>query len=640
MPAKYVIGIDLGTTNSVLAYIPLEGEQAEISLLEIPQMIAPSTIENRTALPSFLYFSTEEEKLDCLRNLGTEISFLDSKIILGEYARKRSAEVPDRIVVAAKSWLANRRVDRHQAILPWESASDFPKISPVQASQYYLEYLVATWNNAFPENPIQDQNVVLTVPASFDESARELTREAAFAAGLSQETIFLEEPQAAIYSWLATVGDDWRKRLGVNDVLLVCDVGGGTTDLSLVRVEEENGEFFLRRLAVGNHLLIGGDNMDLALAYQAAELFSEKGMTLNPWQSISLWHSCRTAKETLLQSSNTITDSKDSYKLSILGRSKRLIGGTVSVDFPKSQILETIFNGFFPLCDLSDRPKRRSSIGVRELGLPFEPETGITKHIAAFLQNQKQSSAISTDQIRPTHYLLNGGVFKATALQQRLKEQFLHWFPDFPPQNLFEETDLDHSVAKGAAYYAWTKQHNGVRIRGSLARSYYVGIESAGLAIPGMSRPLKALCVAPIGMEEGTSCQVPSTEFGLIVGEPAVFRFFSSTTRRNDRPGALLDQSLIDSFNDSENENIDLTETDPIETTLTAESAYSASSEDISSSRTNASPETFDQEDEYVPVHFQTNITELGVLEIWCKDTQSDRRWKLEFSVRESNDVN
>jgi hypothetical protein len=429
------------------------------------------------------------------------------------------------------------------------------------------------------------------VPASFDASARELTREAAIAAGLPQSFVLLEEPQAATYAWLNAVGDRWRKLLKVGDRLLVCDIGGGTTDLTLVEVAEESGELTLQRAAVGNHLLVGGDNMDLALAHFVAQLFEEKGLQLDPWQSISLWHSCRSAKESLLSAAGPET-----HTISVPGRSSRLIGGLVSVSVEKAKATELLLNGFFPESNLTDRPAK-SRAGFREIGLPYEADTGITKHLASFLQQSLGGSGL-------THVLFNGGVFKASALRERLLQQLQHWFPKQPPQPVDGPEDLDFSVARGACFYGWTKLKGGVRIRGGTARSYYVGIETAGLAIPGAGRPLKALCVVPNGMEEGTDVDVPSDSIGLIVGEAARFRFFSSSSRKHDQPGDLVARWSPE----------ELSETDSLEATL---------------------PAADDSEDEYVPVRFHSRITELGVLELWCVHESQDKRWKLEFSVRD-----
>ncbi len=603
---KYVVGIDLGTTNCVLAYAELDAEKPEIRLLPIPQLVAPATSENRDSLPSFLYLPTETE----LQGADYYLSSPPRKpksgpfSVVGEIARKRSAEVPDRTVSAAKSWLCHSKVDRRQPILPWNaSEKDVPKISPLLATQHYLEHLIAAWEDEFPDAPIAEQEIVLTVPASFDASARELTREAAIAAGLpANSLLFLEEPQAAIYAWLDEVGDSWRKTLKLGDSLLVCDVGGGTTDLTLIGVEQEQGDLILKRIAVGDHLLIGGDNMDLALAHYAAELFAEKGTNLDPWQSVSLWHSCRSAKENLLGTSDTAKKDAKTYPISVLGRSSKLIGGTISVDVEREESLHRLREGFFPQCAITDKPRRRGLVGFREIGLPFEQDTAITKHLGAFL---------SAHDASPSHVLLNGGAFKAKSLQERLFAVLEHWFPSDIPRHLQSRAGLDHSVARGAAYYGWTKERGGVRIRGGTARSYYIGIETAGLAIPGAPRPLKALCVAPAGMEEGTSTGVPSNEIGLIVGETAHFRFFSSTLRKDDQPGTILDSSHITAA------DADLQETDSMETVLPATDAEG------------------NETDDYIPVRFRTNITELGVMELWCDSTVSDKHWKLEFSVRE-----
>jgi len=592
MPPEYVIGIDLGTTNSVLAYVALGPEQPQVEILPVPQLVAPGTVEVRTLLPSFLYLAPGHES-----GGACDLPWAEGRdFAVGEWARRQGAEMPDRTVGAAKSWLAQVRVDRRQPILPWNAPAEIAKVSPVAASQRYLEHLVAAWQAAFPESPIARQMVVLTVPASFDASARELTREAALAAGLPESLVLLEEPQAAAYAWLAATGDRWRRMLTMGDCLLVCDVGGGTTDLSLVGVKEEAGELILERIAVGNHLLVGGDNMDLALAHLVAARFAERGTKLDPWQSVALWHSCRAAKETLLAA-----DGRATCPIAVLGRGSRLIGGTVAIDVDREGVGRLLLDGFFPPCSLADRPARRRASGFQEIGLPFESDAAVTRHLAAFLQAHGEAAS---GPVRPTHVLFNGGVFKADLLRRRLLEVLQGWFPERPPELLAGVHDLDHAVARGAAYYGWAKRSGGVRIRGGTARAYYVGMETAGLAVPGAARPMRALCVVPIGMEEGTETDVPSGEIGLVVGEPAQFRFFSSSVRRDDRPGDLLDAWTED----------DLTETAPLEATLPAVQGI---------------------DEPYVPVRFHSRITELGMLELWCVGTKTAGRWKLEFSVRE-----
>ncbi len=592
MGGKFVIGVDLGTTNSVLAYASLDEVSPQVRLLEIPQLVAPATVEVRSALPSFAYLASEHESgggsYDLPWATGRDFA-------VGELARRQAAEVPDRTVGGAKSWLGYSRVDRHSPILPWNAPAEVQTISPVTASQRYLEHLVAAWHAAFPEAPIEDQQVVLTVPASFDASARELTREAALAAGLPEQMVLLEEPQAAVYSWLAETGDRWRRMLNVGERLLVCDVGGGTTDLTLVGVSGEGGELVLERIAVGSHLLVGGDNMDLTLAHHVAQRFAEQGVQLDPWQSVALWHSCRTAKETLL-----VPEGPEKHSVAVLGRGSRLIGGTVSVEIERNEAIEILVDGFFPHCEVSDRPARRRASGFREIGLPFESDTAVTRHLAAFLQAHGRDGG----PVQPTHVLFNGGVFKASMLQKRLLDVLGEWFPDVSPGLLPGVHDLDHAVARGAAYYGWTKKRGGVRIRGGTGRAYYVGIETAGLAVPGAPRPLRALCVVPIGMEEGTEADVPSEEIGLVVGEPAQFRFFGSSVRKEDRAGDVLT-----TWDEGE-----LVETDSLEMELPADEAV---------------------EEDYVPVRFHPKLTELGMLELWCYSTSSEGRWKLEFSVRE-----
>ncbi len=596
MAAKYVIGIDLGTTNSVVAYTSLDVDRPKTELLPIPQLVAPGAIEARRSLPSFLYLPEDHETAAGALDLPWA---QDCGYVSGEYARLRGAERPDRTVGAAKSWLVHSRVDRREPILPWNAPHDVPKVSPVTASQRYIEHLAAAWDARFPDAPLAEQRVVLTVPASFDAAARELTREAALAAGLPEDLVLLEEPQAAVYAWLASEGDRWRRRVKVGDKMLVCDIGGGTTDLTLVGVAEIGGELQLQRIAVGNHLLVGGDNMDLALAHFVAGLFGKKNVKLDPWQSVALWHSCRAAKESLLSN-----DGPNTQTISVLGRGSKLIGGTVSVEVDRENAVKLLMDGFFPACSVDDSPARRRASGFQEIGLPYESDTAVTRHLAAFL---RAHGDVKQGPIAPTHVLFNGGVFKSDALRNRLLQVLRGWSQnEASPRVLEGEHDLDYAVARGAAYYGWAKDHGGVRIRGGTARSYYVGIETSGLAIPGAPRPLRALCVAPMGMEEGTETDVPSGDIGLVVGEPAQFRFFSSSIRKQDKPGTVLP-----SWTEEE-----LVETDSVEAVLPADQAI---------------------DEPYVPVRFHTRITELGVFELWCFSPQTNNRWKLEFSVREQD---
>ncbi|MDD2237447.1 MAG: Hsp70 family protein, partial [Kiritimatiellae bacterium] len=401
MKAQFAIGIDLGTTNTVLAFLPLGGEQAPLEILPIPQLVAPGVVEARKELPSFLYLPLAEEIS------GGQFALpWDQKpdVIAGEWARKQSADVPTRTVAAAKSWLCHSRVDRRAAILPWNAPDDVKKISPVEASRRYLAHLVAAWNQAHPEAPLKEQQVVLTVPASFDASARELTHEAALAAGLPKNFLLLEEPQAAVYSWLADHGEGWRRQMTEGDSLLVSDIGGGTTDFTLIRVESEEGDLVLRRQAVGDHILVGGDNMDLTLAHLAKTAFDEQGTAIDAWQSVSLWHACRAAKEALLTEGGD-----EKYPVTILGRGSKLIGGTVTTELEREPVAQILLDGFFPHCEVDAVPARRHASGFREMGLPYESDTAVTRHLAGFLRRHGEGGA----SVLPTHILFNGGVLKS-----------------------------------------------------------------------------------------------------------------------------------------------------------------------------------------------------------------------------------
>lgn len=601
MSATYSIGIDLGTTNCVIAYVRLDAETPAAEVLSIPQLVDRGTVESRTQLPSFTYLATEAEAQGGVFDLPWQDG---QDFVVGEFARRQSADNPERTVGAAKSWLCHGGVDRRSRILPWQAPDGLPQISPVEASLRYLEHLAEAWNAQFPDTPLKEQHVVLTVPASFDPAARELTRDAAFKAGLPENLVLLEEPQAAVYAWLQHMGDEWRNVLSAGESLLVCDVGGGTTDLTLIDVAEDEGDLELRRRAVGDHLLVGGDNMDLALAFYASQKFEEQNIRLDPWQSVSLWHSCRAAKEQLLAE-----DGPKSHTVSVLGRGSRLVGGTVSVELERDTAAQLLMDGFFPQVAVDEKPETQLRTGFQEIGLPYEQDTAITRHIADFLRRHGDE-----EPVRPSWVLFNGGVFRASRLREHLLETVSSWFPNRDDSSNEESEsvpalpaatcDLDNAVSLGAAFYGWTRANGALRIRGGSPRSWYVGIESAGLAIPGAPRPLRGLCVVPQGMEEGSECSVPSSEIGLVVGQPARFRFFGSTIRPDDEPGTVLQ-----SWGDDE-----LIETVSLEAELPAEDG---------------------SEETWVPVTFQSRVTELGVLELWCVHRETDRRWKLEFDVRD-----
>ena len=587
------VGIDLGTTNSVLAFTADDG--AAPAVLPVPQLVAADTVESRDALPSFCLLAGDGGAV----GLGGGPWGENLEYALGEFARRRAAEVPDRVVGTAKSWLGHAGVDRRQPILPWDAPPEVGKVSPVEASARYLRHLAAAWAHARPDEPLTDAAVTLTVPASFDAAARDLTRDAAREAGLPEDTVLLEEPQAAVYAHLADRGDAWREDFTAGDVLLVVDVGGGTTDFSLIRAADEGGDLVLDRVAVGKHLLVGGDNMDLALAHHAAGLLQAKGTTPDPWQSVALWHACRTAKETLLTAGGP-----ESAPVAILGRGRKLIGGTVSVDLAAADVRRLVLDGFFPEVSADARPEPQPGGGFVELGLPFESDPAVTKHLAAFLGRNPG--------VTPTHLLFNGGAFRSEPLRDRLRSVLSSWLPE-PPRVLDRPAAaLDHAVARGAAYYGALKRSGGLRIRGGTGRSYYVGLETAGLAIPGVPRPVSAVCVVPRGMEEGTETEVPAAKLpgggvGVTVGRPARFRFFAAPDRPDDAPGDVL-RSVGE-----------LEETDPIETTLDPAAAGSGDAE----------------AGEVIPVNFHAAVTELGELRLSAKRTNGVGEWTLGFDVRE-----
>jgi Hsp70 protein len=611
LAAKYIVGIDLGTTNSALASCDATAaeEESRIEVRSIPQLVNPSEVAERTLLPSFLYIPGEFDFPEGSLALPWEP---EPKFVIGELARKRGAESPTRLVASAKSWLSYAAVNRTAPILPWQAPEEVPKLSPVEVSSQFLRYLRTVWDSREAGEQqgftLAEQDVLLTVPASFDEEARELTRRAAEQAGYPHVTL-LEEPQAAFYAWLESQGDAWRRRIKVGDLILVCDVGGGTTDFSLIMVSEESGELTLKRVAVGDHILLGGDNMDLALARVLQQRLEASGNRVDTWQLHGLWHQCRMAKERLFESPRT-----QNRPITLLGKGTKLIGGTIKTELARGDLDQVLVEGFFPKIASCELPARQRRVGFQELGLPYAADPAVTKHLARFLSEQVRNSPEGAG-IRsgrsglacPTHILFNGGVMKAGVLRDRVVEVLNSWmrqegFDALGIDQILEAPDLEHAVARGAVYYGKARRGRGVRIRSGTSRTYYLGIESAMPAVPGMEAPLKALCVVPFGMEEGTETTIPDREFGLVVGEPAEFRFLSSSIRKQDQVGSLL-----------EDWGADLEELSPLEVTLKLDG----------------------QQGTVVPVRLETRVTELGTLEIWCVSRDGSHRWNLELNIRE-----
>jgi molecular chaperone DnaK (HSP70) len=593
------VGIDLGTTHSALSWLKADAEAGRgpgQAVLPIPQLTAPGTVEPKLLLPSFLYLAGAQEFPE--GSLALPWKSVATQVV-GEFARTHGAKVPTRLVSSAKSWLTHPTVDRRAAVLPWQAPDDVQKISPVDASARFLEHLRHAWDKEFgSKQKLAEQTVVLTVPASFDAAARDLTLEAAKKAGLPEVTL-LEEPQAALYAWLEAAGEGWRAALKPDDVLLVIDVGGGTSDFSLIGVTQKGGELSLERLAVGDHILLGGDNMDLALAYALNQKLAATGKTLDAWQLGALTHACRQAKEQLF--SNPATEK---LSVTIPGRGSSLIGGTIKTELTRVELTALLTDGFFPKVTVGEGPAQQRRSGLGQVGLPYAQDAAITRHLGAFLSRQASSLKLTTAFARPTAVLFNGGVFKAGTLQARFLEVLNGWLTadGAAPARVLGGSDLDLAVARGAAYYGWVKAGHGIRIRGGTARSYYIGVESSMPAVPGFVPPVKALCVAPFGMEEGTQADVPAQEFGLVVGEATRFRFFSSSTRRGDQVGSLLDDA---------ERTAGLEELPAIETTLSGQAGA------------------------LVPVSLQAAVTELGALELRCVERGGKGAWKLELNVRE-----
>ncbi|HRM49670.1 MAG TPA: Hsp70 family protein [Alicycliphilus sp.] len=605
--ARFSIGIDLGTTHCALSYVDMQasdGEQVVQQVLDVPQLTAPASVEGRPLLPSFLYLPHESElpPADLALPWGTS-----ADAVAGEFARQRGAATPIRLVASAKSWLCHPGVDRRAPLLPADAPPEVERISPLAASTRYLQHLRQAWDAAHPGAPFDQQDITVTIPASFDPAARELTAEACRAAGYQQLTL-LEEPQAALYSWIQASGGGWRKQVAHGDVILVVDVGGGTTDLSLIAVLEQGGNLQLQRVAVGEHILLGGDNMDLALAYGVARKLAAEGRQLDAWQTRALAHGCRAAKEQLLAD-----DALQAVPVVVPSRGSKLIGGSIRTEVTRAEVLALLVEGFFPPVAVSDKPQTRARAALTQLGLPYAQDAAVTRHLAAFLS--RQAGAVEQVEglqgqpgasfLHPTAILFNGGVLKARQIEQRILEVVNGWLSaeGAPPARLLEGANLDLAVARGAAYYGHVRRGRGVRIRGGTAQSYYVGVESNMPAIPGMEPPISALCLAPFGMEEGTEVALDAQEFGLVVGQPVRLRFFGSSMRRQDAVGSVLD------FWGPE----ELVELQQIEAQLPAEGRTPG---------------------EVVAVQLLARVTDIGTLELLAVPVGGSERWKVEFDVR------
>ncbi|GHC12847.1 Hsp70 family protein [Cerasicoccus arenae] len=601
MNETHCLGIDLGTSNSALTLASLD--ERVLSVLPVTQAFGPHSVGEQAGLPSALYLPNEGEFEDD----AFSVPGLDSTKpgFVGRFAREHGAQSPDRLVTSAKSWLCHGQIDHRQPILPWGSISvpTEQKVSPLTATQRYLEVLKAS------VAPLESTQVVLTVPASFDEAARQLTLEAAQAAGLG-DVILMEEPQAAFYAWLEKMGGDWRSHVKPGDLVLVCDVGGGTSDFSLIAVSDSGGELQLERVSVGEHILLGGDNLDLALAFALRAQIEAEGASIDDWQFLALIHSARVGKEQLFSDL-----SLPEVPIAVPSRGSSLFAGTVSTTLGRDLLEQIALQGFLPLTAPSDMPQTKAAGGLKEFGLDYAADPVLSKHLARFLKRsldnvrssetlsaQLSAEALSGELLAPSAVLFNGGFFNADPARARVLELLRSW--SSAEVRELAGSDYALAVAQGACYYGLSKlSGKGVRIKAGASRSYYLGLETTMMAIPGFKPPVKGICVVPQGMEEGTEAVLGDQEFGLVLGQEVSFRFFSSTARAGDAVGTVLP-----------NAEKELEETAAVQTVLEPVEGLTAG--------------------EAIPVKLHSCVTEVGALELWMQHTRSDARWKLEFSVR------
>lgn len=597
---QYIIGIDLGTTNCTMAYAVDNSELPQIQQFSIPQISTGGMESTNEAFPSFIYFPLQEELKAKIAALSWDPK---RKHCAGVFARDRGAELPARMIASAKSWLCHSGIDRRAPILPISADDAISKMSPLDSCAELLRHLREAWETKMPTATFNEQKLLITVPASFDPSARQLVQEAAQIAGYP-EVILLEEPQAAFYGWLHGQSDNWRNLLVVGDTILVVDIGGGTTDFSLITVAEDGGNLTLQRQAVGSHLLLGGDNIDLSLAYLAKNKLEEQGHAIDEWQLQALVHNCRMAKEKLLSGST-----ENRVDITIMGRSSRLIGGSLKTELSREEVHNLVVDGFIPLIGPEERSKLERRSGIQQIGLPFAQDARISSQLAKFLSMTGEvDNAGMEGFIMPTAVLFNGGTMKADALRGRLVDLLNGWAKILKkdPIKVLPEPDYDRAVSRGAVYYGLARAGKGIRIKSGTSHSYYIGVEEAAPAVPGMSAPLKAFCVAPFGMEEGSELDLADQEFALVLGEQAMFRFFSHAT---PKLSSGIDPVMGTSIKNWKQE---LTELHPIEALL----------------------DNKEGDEKTVRVKLKSRVTELGTLELWCV-SQDNRKWKLEFDIRE-----
>ncbi len=588
MDSRYIIGIDLGTTNSCAAYVDTEDPSRAIQLLRIPQLTAEGCVEAQTTLPSFCYLAAAHEwPVNALHLPWSQ----QSDFFIGRFAQEQGAKVPTRLVQSAKSWLCHASANRRDKILPFEAADAAQRISPVEATAHYLRHIKDAWNflmgQGDPNKEFAAQEVILTVPASFDEVARSLTIEAAKLAGFGLMTL-LEEPQAAFYSWLSQHEKEWERLLRIGDCILACDVGGGTTDFSLMEAVSQGGKATIQRMAVGDHLLLGGDNMDAALAHYLEKKLNARQLAATQW--LQLRHQARCAKEKLLDS----TAPSETYRIFLQGTGSSVVQGGMLVEAARSEVEELLLNGFFGSHSWEEALQIKKTRGLRSMGLPYEDDPSITKQLAHFLN--QCGAALGTPK-KPDYILFNGGAMKAAPFQNAITSSLKRWFPEKNIQVL-SSFNLDYAVARGASCYGKARRGMGVRIGGGAARSYYLGIDVERQG----ETTHQALTLLARGCEEGAVYE-PDQIFRLAPNTPVVFQLYASHVRLQDHAGDLA--------------TVDLSEMQalpPIHTILRfGKQAGTA---------------------EKIPVRLEISLTTIGTLALWLKSQKTDHKWSLEFQLR------
>ena len=601
---QYIVGIDLGTTHTVVAYAKLaaQGQPEAVQLFHIDQLLAPGEVAALPLLPSLRYHAGPDELADSSLHLPwpSEADADQQPVVMGQWARQLGAQVPGRLVTSAKSWLSHAAVDRQAPILPWGAPEEVAKVSPVEASASYLRHVRAAWNTHFPKNPLEQQDIVLTVPASFDEGARALTLAAAQQAGLAKVRL-LEEPQAVFYDWLLRHRERLADELAGTRLVLVCDVGGGTTDLSLIQVALVDGQPQLTRIGVGNHLMLGGDNMDLALAHAAeARLAGETSpQPLSASRLAQLMDRCRAAKELLLAD-----DAPAQTTVTLLGGGSKLVGGSRSVSLTRDEVEHLIVDGFFPQVG-AEAQVRQARSGLVAFGLPYARDAAITRHLADFLRQH--------DAAMPDALLLNGGVFRAGALVQRLTDTLGEWRG--APLRLLHNDNPDLAVARGAVAYALAQQGQAPKIGGGSARSYFLQLDDS----KDSKATAQGICLLPRGSEPGREVLLSGRSFALRVGQPVRFQLFSAISNAHQAPAQAGE---LVSLNDDQ-----FVRLPPIVMVLPA-SAKAATPDPSHSGRQD------------ITVQLATSLTEVGTLEMHCVSLADPaQRWRLEFDLRHGKAV-